>query len=136
MSTRNDILDNLVTALEAISGVGKVSREWVEYPQLNPGDFPALTITDSGGEQLDRHCTGGQCTMLIMVLGYFKDATDTTSRFSTFYDLVWDAIYAPISLGSAVRDCQIRSVDPINVIAQDNVVEFFVNLEIKFVREL
>jgi hypothetical protein len=89
MSTRNDILDNLVTALEAISGVGKVSREWVEYPQLNPGDFPALTITDSGGEQLDRHCTGGkaQCTMLIMVLGYFKDATDTTSRFSTFYDL-------------------------------------------------
>ena len=138
MSTRNDILDNLETALSAISGVGRVSREWVEYPRLNPGDFPALTITDDGGEVLERHCTGGkaQCTMLIMVVGYFRDPTETFSRFSNFLDDVYAAIAGNPTLAGTARHCEIKAVDPINVITEENVIEYFIKLEIKFVRTL
>lgn len=138
MSVRNTILDNLTTALAAISGVKVASRDFKEYPCPNNTWYPALFVTDSGGQEPTNYCASNKAqeTMLITVVGYYYRPENLSSGFSDFLDLIYDAIYPSISLGSNVRDCTIISVNPIVPVPAENVVLFDLNLEIKYWRSL
>jgi len=138
MSVRDTILANLKTGLESISSVKYVTRDLQEYPSKLKQWSPALFIADDGGEEINNYCDGdkAQITILILIYGYYHRAEDMTAGFSTFLEAVVDKIYAPISLGSNVRDCTVVSVNPIVSIPKENATEFEMHLQIKYWRAL
>lgn len=138
MSVRNIILDNLRDGLTAISGATTVARDYRAHPLPSKTMYPALYIVDDGGDEITNYCADdtAQATMLITVVGYYHAAADLSSGFSAFLDLIYDAIYAPISLGSNARDCVIISVNPVITDPDEHVVLFHVNVQIKYWRTL
>jgi len=137
MSVRNDILDNLVTALQAVTGSPYVARGEVPDPG-NRTQYPALYVQEDGGDQTDRYCYGykAQKTMLISIPGFYRDNPDNlAANFNTFLEAVEDAIDGA-SLGTYCRDCRVLSVLPIITDDGDHTVRFQVNVQIKYWRTL
>jgi hypothetical protein len=138
MSVRDTILANLETALQSVSGVSKVSRDFKEYPCPSATWYPALFIADDGGDEITNYCDNSkaQCTMLILVAGYYHRAANLSAGFNEFLENTINAIYAPVSLGSYARDCTIVSVNPIVTIPSENAALFYMHLAIKYWRTL
>jgi len=136
MSIRNDILDNLKTALEAVTGVAYVGRGELPDP-ANRTYFPALYIQDDGGDEISRYSDDSkiQKTMLVSVVGFYRGAVDLSERFNDFLEDVEDAI-VDASLGSYCRDCVVVSVNPIITLDGQREVQFVVNVQIKYWRTL
>jgi len=137
MSVRNDILDNLKAALEAVAGSPYIARGEIPDP-ANRTQYPALYIQDDGGDQIDRYCDDAkvQKMMLIAIIGFYRGNPDNLSNdFNEFLEDVEDAII-DASLGSYCRDCRVISVNPIVTDDVDCTVHFRINVQIKYWRTL
>ena len=136
MSIRNDILDNLKTALEAVTGVAYVGRGELPDP-ANRTYFPALYIQDDGGYRKTRNCADSkiQKMMEVSIVGFYRAATDLSKRFNDFLQDVENAIEGA-DLGSYCRDSTVDSTNPIITLDGQREVQFVVNVQIKYWRTL
>ncbi len=110
-SVRKTILDAVVTALEGISGIGKISTELKHWEELKPKDFPAAFPID-GDTDLERsayaHATSEdmEAALEIIVTGYVYDRNNSlTTKRTNHIRAIELALTGDSALAALVLDC-------------------------------
>jgi len=117
---KKQIIDALITALEGITGIGKVTQDEREYTTYSVDDYPALLV-QSSKPSVDRlsfpHPTADdmEAEIEIQIEGIIHNITtsDIAGDADALKQDVEQAIVGDASLGALVKDIYIISDDNI-----------------------
>jgi len=117
MSKREDIAENIVTVLTAMSSpvsANYITREQTDFTELSNAQYPAIFIQTAGEEREDATIgdSGIQrmATITYDIVGYVKSTTLDTAR-NQLAEAIEDALDADRTRGGYAKDTQITSIE-------------------------
>ncbi len=135
MSIKNDILDNLITALKAITianGYNTDVRTVSRYSQaidLDNEKKPSLHIYETGERVNSEAETELQYTINGLIIGSLKETNDLKGKTVKLADDVKKVIYSSPALGTYALDIQITGMET-NLSESENKAEIQISFEI------
>ena len=114
MSTRESIAANLVTTLNAVSGIKYVTREPFDFEKLSNAQFPAVLV-QSSNESRDDITIGGasitrEATIDYSLIGYIKGTQIDQGR-NALIELIEESLDVDRTRGGFALDTQIVSIE-------------------------
>jgi hypothetical protein len=114
MSKRESIAGNIVTTLNAVVGIKKVSREPIDFAKLSNAQFPAVLVQSSSESRTDVTIGDDGITregsIDYLLVGYVKGAVIDTAR-NSLIELIEEALDADRTRGGYALDTQVVSVE-------------------------
>lgn len=114
MSKRESIAGNIVSTLNAVTQIKKVSREPIDFAKLSNAQFPAVLVQSSSESRTDVTIGDDGITregsIDYLLVGYVKGAVIDTAR-NTLVELIEEALDADRTRGGYALDTQVVSVE-------------------------
>lgn len=114
MSKRESIASNIVSTLNAVTQIKKVSREPIDFAKLSNAQFPAVLVQSSSESRTDVTIGDDGITregsIDYLLVGYVKGAVIDTAR-NSLIELIEEALDADRTRGGYALDTQVVSVE-------------------------
>ena len=114
MSKRESIASNLVSTLQAVTQIKKVTREPFDFQKLSNAQFPAVLIQTASESRSDITIGDSSITregsIDYLIVGYTKGVSIDTAR-NQLVEYIEEALDADRTRGGYALDTQIVSVE-------------------------
>ena len=135
MSKREDIAENIVTVLDAVSSVSYVTREPFDFKKLSNAQYPAVLVQTAGEEREDvtigDSSTQRMATIIYEIVGFVKSSSIDTAR-NELIESIEEALDADRTRDGNAKDTQVvnvltdeGSIEPIGGIVVTVEVQYF-----------
>ena len=114
MSKRESIAGNIVSTLNGVAQIKKVSREPIDFAKLSNAQLPAVLVQSSSESRTDVTIGDDGITregsIDYLLVGYVKGAVIDTAR-NNLIELIEEALDADRTRGGYALDTQVVSVE-------------------------
>ena len=121
MSKREDIAENIVTVLDAVSSVSYVTREPFDFNKLSNAQYPAILVQTAGEEREDvtigDSSTQRMATIIYEIVGFVKSSSIDTAR-NELVESIEEALDADRTRDGNAKDTQV-----VNVLTDEGAIE-------------
>ena len=121
MSKREDIAENIVTVLDAVSSVSYVTREPFDFNKLSNAQYPAVLVQTAGEEREDvtigDSSTQRMATIIYEIVGFVKSSSIDTAR-NELVESIEEALDADRTRDGNAKDTQV-----VNVLTDEGAIE-------------
>ena len=135
MSKREDIAENIVTVLDAVSSISYVTREPFDFNKLSNAQYPAVLVQTAGEEREDvtigDSSTRRMATIIYEIVGFVKSASIDAAR-NELIESIEEALDADRTRDGNAKDTQVvnvltdeGSIEPIGGIVVTVEVQYF-----------
>ena len=121
MSKREDIAENIVTVLDAVSSISYVTREPFDFNKLSNAQYPAVLVQTAGEEREDvtigDSSTQRMATIIYEIVGFVKSSSIDTAR-NELVESIEEALDADRTRDGNAKDTQV-----VNVLTDEGAIE-------------
>ena len=121
MSKREDIAENIVTVLDAVSSISYVTREPFDFKKLSNAQYPAILVQTAGEEREDvtigDSSTQRMATIIYEIVGFVKSSSIDTAR-NELVESIEEALDADRTRDGNAKDTQV-----VNVLTDEGAIE-------------